>query len=90
MARFNHADVKVPYIYLHHQDDSCSFTPYSYTQKNAKPGQLITVMDGNKWSAPCGKASYHGYAERRPQLAEALIALINRSEVVAIVKGDKD
>lgn len=90
MARFNHADVKVPYVYLHHQDDLCSFTPYSYAQKHAKPGQLITVVGGNKWSAPCGKASYHGYSERRRQLADALIALINRAEVMTIVNGDKN
>lgn len=90
MAKFNHADVKVPYVYLHHQDDLCSFTPYSYAQKNAKEGQLITVIGGNKWSAPCGKASYHGYSERRLQLADALVAFVNRSEVIPFVKGDKD
>lgn len=90
MTRFNHADVKIPYVYLHHQDDLCSFTPYSYAKNHAKEGQLITVVGGNKWSAPCGKASYHSYSERRLQLADALVALINRSEVIPLVKGDKD
>lgn len=90
MAKFNHAEVKVPYVYLHHQEDLCNFTPYSYAKKNAKEGHLITVLGGNKWSAPCGKASYHSYADRRGQLAQALVALINRSEVTPLVKGDKD
>jgi hypothetical protein len=38
----------------------------------------------------CGKASDHGYADRRAQVADALVALINRSEVIATVKGEQD
>ncbi len=90
LARFPHAEVTVPFFYLHHRDDLCSFTPYSYAQKHAPAGRLITVLGGNKWSAPCGKASYHGYADRRGPLAEALVKLINQSEVTALVKGEQD
>lgn len=90
MARFPHAEVSVPYVYLHHRDDLCSVTPYSYAKKHAPEGRLITVLGGNKWTAPCGKASYHGYSDRRAQLADALVALINRSEVTASVKGEQD
>ena len=90
MSRFPHAEVSVPYVYLHHRDDLCSFTPYSYAKKHAQEGRLITVLGGNKWTAPCGKASYHGYSDRRAQLADALVALINRSEVIASVKGEQD
>lgn len=88
MARFDHSKVKVPYVYLHHQDDLCRNTPYSYAKKHAVQGQLITVTGGNRFSAPCGGASYHGFAGRRPQVADALVAYINRSEVIPTVKGD--
>ncbi|MFM1926313.1 MAG: hypothetical protein RIT44_2119 [Pseudomonadota bacterium] len=90
LTRFPHAEVSVPYFYLHHRDDLCSFTPYNYAKKHAPEGRLITVLGGNKWTAPCGKASYHGYADRRAQVADALVALINRSEVIATVKGEQD
>lgn len=88
IARFDHSQVKVPYVYLHHQDDLCRNTPYSYAKKHAKQGQLITVTGGNRFSAPCGGASYHGFAGRRPQVADALVAYINRGEVIPLVKGD--
>lgn len=88
MARFDHSQVKVPYVYLHHQDDLCRNTPYSYAKKHARQGQLITVTGGNRFSAPCGGGSYHGFAGRRPQVAEALVAYINRSEVISLIKVD--
>ena len=50
----------------------------------------MTVVGGNRWSDPCGKASYHSFSERTPQLAEALIAYINRGEVTELIKGDDD
>lgn len=90
MDRFNHADAKVPYVYLHHRNDLCRFTPYSFATKHAPKGQLMTVVGGNRWSDPCGKASYHSFSERTPQLAEALIAYINRGEVTELIKGDDD
>jgi hypothetical protein len=90
MARFKHSDAKVPFVYLHHQNDLCRFTPYSYVTKHAPKGQLITVVGGNRWSDPCGKASYHSFSERTTQLADALAAYVNRGEVVELVKGDGD
>ena len=90
MDRFKHAEAKVPYVYLHHRNDLCRFTPYSYASKHAPKGQLITVVGGNRWSDPCGKASYHSFSERTTQLADALAAYVNRGEVVELVKGDGD
>ena len=90
MGRFVHAQAKVPYVYLHHQNDLCRFTPYSFAAKNALPDKLMTVVGGNRWSEPCGKASYHSYSERTDPLAQALIAFINRAEVTAVIKGPGD
>jgi hypothetical protein len=90
MGRFVHAQAKVPYVYLHHQNDLCRFTPYSFAAKNALPDKLMTVVGGNRWSEPCGKASYHSYSDRTDPLAQALIAFINRAEVTAVIKGPGD
>ena len=90
MFKFKHSEAKVPFVYLHHKDDLCRFTPYNYAVKHAKPGQLITVIGGNRLSEPCGKASFHGYSERTAGLSEALVAYLNRGEVVSVVKGNED
>jgi hypothetical protein len=85
-----HAEAKVPFVYLHHKNDLCRFTPYSFVAKHAKPGQLITVLGGNRWSEVCGKASFHSYSERTAALSEALVTYLNRGEVVPVVKGSDD
>lgn len=63
-------------IYLHHRDDLCRFTPYAFAKKQAIHG-LMTVTGGNRWSDPCGKASFHSYAERSQQVGVALVRWIN-------------
>ena len=90
MDQFKHAEAKVPFVYLHHKNDLCRFTPYSFVAKHAKPGQLITVLGGNRWSEVCGKASFHSYSERTAALSEALVTYLNRGEVVPVVKGSDD
>ncbi len=63
-------------IYLHPRDDLCRFTPYAFAKKQAIHG-LMTVTGGNRWSDPCGKASFHSYAERSQQVGVALVRWIN-------------
>ncbi len=63
-------------IYLHHRDDLCRFTPYAFAKKQAIHG-LMTVTGGNRWSEPCGKASFHSYAERSQEVGAALVKWLN-------------
>ena len=90
MKRFDHQQSKVPYFYLHHRDDLCSVTPYAYAASHAKDGALMTVLGGKKWASPCGGSGYHSYGGRRKQLAEALIILINKSEVTETITALDD
>ena len=64
--------------------------PYGYAEKHAPKGQLMTVIGGNRWSDPCGKASYHSYSERTDQLAQALTLFVNKGEIMPIIKGQDD
>jgi hypothetical protein len=50
----------------------------------------MTVIGGNRWSEPCGKASYHSYSERTDQLAQALTLFVNKGEIMPIIKGQDD
>ncbi len=88
IASFPHAQVRVPTVYLHHRDDLCSFTPYSYAQRQGSPSRLMTVVGGNRWSDPCGKASYHSYDERHEALGQALIRWINEGVVTAVIGAE--
>ena len=76
-------------IYLHHRDDLCRFTPYSFAKRQAIHG-LMTVIGGNRWSEVCGKASYHSYAERSVQVGAALVRWINEGVITAVIKGEQD
>lgn len=70
-------------------DDLCRFTPYDFAQKQAVNG-LMTVVGGNRWSDPCGKASLHSYAGRSAQVGHALVKWINEGVITAVIKGADD
>jgi hypothetical protein len=76
-------------IYLHHRDDLCRFTPYAYAKRQAIHG-LMTVVGGNRWSDPCGKASYHSYAGRSSQVGAALVRWMNEGVITPLIKGEQD
>ena len=84
IGAFPHDQVRVPSIYLHHRDDLCRFTPYSFAQRHGNPSRLITVVGGNRWSDPCGKASYHSYDERHEAVGPALVRWINEGVVTPV------
>lgn len=86
--RFPHHEVRVPIVYLHHRDDLCRFTPYQFAQRQGSPNRLITVVGGNRWSDPCGKASYHSYDERHEAVGQALVRWINDGEVTPMAGAD--
>ncbi len=84
IGTFPHDQVRVPSIYLHHRDDLCRFTPYSFAQRHGSQNRLITVVGGNRWSDPCGKASYHSYDERQEAVGQALVRWINEGVVTPV------
>jgi pimeloyl-ACP methyl ester carboxylesterase len=45
---FPHEQVRVPFVYLHHRDDLCRFTPYRFAQRHGSPNRLITVVGGSR------------------------------------------
>jgi hypothetical protein len=74
---------------MHHRDDLCRFTPYDFARKQAVNG-LMTVVGGNRWSDPCGKASFHSYADRSTQVGHALVKWINEGTFTPVIKGPDD
>ncbi len=74
-------------IYLHHRDDLCRFTPYAFAKKQAIHG-LMTVTGGNRWSEPCGKASFHSYAERSQEVGAALVKWLNEGVLTPLIPAE--
>lgn len=89
VARIDPSQMPKSSIYLHHRDDLCRFTPYDFAKARGVHG-LMTVVGGNRWSEPCGKASYHSYAERSQQVGAALVRWINDGVITPLIKGDDD
>lgn len=89
VARIQPSQMPTSSIYLHHKDDLCSFTPYEFAKTRGVNG-LMTVVGGNRWSAPCGKASYHSYSERSQEVGAALVRWINDGVITPVIKGDTD
>jgi hypothetical protein len=50
----------------------------------------MTLVGGNRWSEPCGKASFHSYAGRSAQVGHALVKWINEGVITAVIKGADD
>lgn len=90
MKNFSHDAVKTVALYLHHQDDLCHLTPYSYAKANARNGRLVTVVGGDRSGPTCGAGSFHGYLGRRAQVADALVRWVKDGELVSVVKGPMD
>jgi pimeloyl-ACP methyl ester carboxylesterase len=90
MKDFPHDAVKTEVLYLHHQDDLCFLTPYSYAKAHARSNRLVTVIGGDRSGPACGAGSFHSYLGRRAQVAEALVRWIKDGEVVPVVKGPLD
>lgn len=76
-------------IFLHHRDDLCPYTPYAYAKRQGIHG-LMTVTGGNRWAEPCGKASYHSYAERSSQVGAALVRWINEGVITPLIRAEQD
>lgn len=90
MKDFQHTAVTTQALYLHHKDDLCNLTPYSFANTHAKADRLVTVFGGDRTGPECGAGSYHSYAGRRSQVAEALVKWIKNGEVVPIIEGPKE
>jgi hypothetical protein len=90
MKDFPHDAVKTETLYLHHQNDQCGLTPYSYAKATARSNRLVTVIGGDRSGPSCGAGSFHSYLGRRPQVADALVRWVKDGEVVQVVKGPLD
>jgi len=75
LASYKWDQVKVPLLFVHHQDDGCGATPYREAARLASRYPLITVHGGKPpESAPCEPFANHGYFGKEAETVDAIAA----------------
>jgi pimeloyl-ACP methyl ester carboxylesterase len=73
LSGFDFATISAPLLFVHHADDSCSFTPYRNAKSLSAKFPLITVQGGDTpRSDPCEAFSAHGYLGKERETVEAM------------------
>jgi hypothetical protein len=72
---FDWSKIKIPLVFVHHQDDGCEDTPYREAARLGRHFPLITVRGGKPpESRPCAGLSQHGYYGKEPETVDAIAA----------------
>ena len=77
LAGFNWSQIKVPLLFVHHEDDGCGATPYREASRVTRYPlvALITVQGGKPpESGPCDPLSSHGFFGREAETVDAIAA----------------
>lgn len=75
LAAFRWDDIKMPLLFVHHEDDGCGATPYRDAARLGARYPLITVRGGKPpESNPCEPLSNHGYFGKEAETVDAIAA----------------
>jgi pimeloyl-ACP methyl ester carboxylesterase len=75
LAAYNWGAIKIPLLFVHHQDDGCGATPYRDAARLAERYPLVTVQGGKPpESPPCEPLSNHGFFGKEPETVDAIAA----------------
>jgi hypothetical protein len=75
LAGYRWEQIKIPLLFVHHQDDGCGATPYREAARLGGRYPLITVHGGKPpESAPCEPLSNHGYFGKEAETVDAIAA----------------
>jgi len=75
LASYRWEEIKVPLLFVHHQDDSCAATPYREAARLAARYPLITVHGGKSpESPPCEPYNNHGFYGKEAETVDAIAA----------------
>jgi hypothetical protein len=75
LAAYRWEQIRIPLLFVHHQDDGCGATPYRDAQRLGSRYPLVTVHGGKPpESAPCEPLSNHGFLGKEAQTVDAIAA----------------
>jgi len=68
---FDYASLSAPQLYIHHENDACTSTPYAAVKAYAG-NNLVTVRGGIAQGDPCGAGHLHSFEGRDGEVAQAI------------------
>ena len=80
LANFNYAAIKIPQAFIHHVDDPCSITQYTYIRSVAEKYQvpLISVSGGGDYRGqPCMAFTQHGFKNKEVVVMRHVLKMLN-------------
>jgi hypothetical protein len=73
LAGFDWPAIKMPLLFVHHEDDGCGATPYREAARLGRQFPLITVRGGKpSESGPCDPLAPHGFFGREAETIDAI------------------
>jgi pimeloyl-ACP methyl ester carboxylesterase len=73
LVAFDWSKIKVPLLFVHHEQDGCDDTPYREAARLGRRFPLITVRGGKPpESRPCAGLSQHGYFGKEAETVDAI------------------
>jgi hypothetical protein len=80
LTDFNYSDIKIPQAFVHHIEDPCGITQYSYVQAISEKYKipLISVSGGSDFRGPlCGAFTQHGFRNREVPVAKHILKMLD-------------
>jgi pimeloyl-ACP methyl ester carboxylesterase len=75
LAGFDWSSVRVPLLFVHHEEDACGATPYREASRLLRQHPLVTVHGGKPPESPsCDPFSAHGFFGVEAQTVDAIAA----------------
>lgn len=86
LSKLNYSDISVPQAFVHHVDDPCAVTQFSYIRSVAVKHNipLISVSGGSDFRGhPCQAFTQHGFRGREVQVIRHILKMINEQTWVS-------
>jgi len=92
LASLDFDDLKVPMLWVHHENDPCRYTPYWQAKRHAEKTRapLITVRSANAGRGdPCQAFTRHGFAGTETETVHAMKRWVTEGVAADVTVADK-
>ncbi len=80
LSKLNYGDISIPQAFVHHTEDPCPITQYSYIRSISEKYKipLISVSGGNDFKGqPCQAFTQHGFKNKEVQVMRQVLKMVN-------------
>ncbi len=87
LANFDYSAITIPQAFIHHVEDPCSITQYSYIRSVAEKYQvpLVSVSGGSDFRGqPCMAFTQHGFRNKELVVMKHILKMLDMSEWASV------